>query len=224
MAKEPHSSQSSCTGLFIQPQHSSAHMCQGEAAAAAPPAPGANHDLPAAAWAGHWSSGTFHTAWGREPGWDTRERCLWHRSSPAVPAARLARGALRHHQEPRHARGTAATRLGGGDTGLSRPWDGARGNRAAGKAPAASCSPVEESPAWLGGCHGQPSSCPSSQGCSHLAIPMDVPPIPHSGSPQGGQCPPGTPEGHCHAIPSRHHVAFCCREEHLARCCPAAQE
>lgn len=56
--------------------------------------------------------------------------------------------------------------------------------------------PVKESPAWLGGCHRQPGFCPSSQGRPCLAISLDLHPSLHPGSPQGGQCPLDTPEGH----------------------------
>lgn len=136
----------------------------------------------------------------------------WHSAAPPGAKARP-----RHRCHPPWQWGHGAVTALGWGPGESCCWKGSRRQ----------LLPVEESPAWLGGCHSQPGSCPGSQGCSHLTIPMDVLSSPHPGSPQGGQCSPGTAEGHCHAIPSRpgwHHVAFCCREEHLARCCPAAQE
>lgn len=65
------------------------------------------------------------------------------------------------------------------DPGLSQPWDGAQGDCAAGKAPAASCS--QQKRAWRGW-EAATASCPSSQGCSCLTISLDLHLSPHPGA------------------------------------------
>lgn len=174
--------------------------------AAAHPAPGANHDLPAAAWAG---SRAPHS-----PGRGTRlgrlgvmtlaqEQPRGPRStarSQGTPEAPLALGAGPG----------AVTALGRGPGGLCS-WKG-------------SCCqllPAEESLAWLGGCHCLLPQLPG------MLLPHHLP----------GFAPKSPPWG---SVPLSHHrdismlslpaqdgimcVAFGCREEHLARCCPEAQD
>lgn len=216
--KESHSSRSSCTRLFIQPWHSSARMCRGEAAAAAHPAPGANHDLPAAAWAGTGAPAPSpRPREGNQAGTAGSDAS----GTGAAPEARLARAAARHRGAKARSRPRCHPPWRWGDPGLSQPWDGARGNRAAGKAPAASCSQRKRAR------HGWEAATASR---APAPAPRDAPASPPAWiCPQGGQCPPEAPEGRFPAIPSRpgwQHMAqaFCCGEEHLARCCPAAQD
>ena len=122
--------------LFIQPHRSKARVrrggCGGGKRPAGPPAPrrsscspgSGSKPQPACGGPGwHRGSGILSMAQGGEPGSDGRERCLLQtgvqvRNSTASPKARLApaNAPRRLCKEPRHARGTAATRLGGGGT------------------------------------------------------------------------------------------------------------
>lgn len=79
-------------------------------------------------------------------------------------------------EEPRHARGPAATRLGGGGPGAVTGLGRGPGESCHWKGSHRQLLPAEESLAWLGGCHRQPGSCPSSQGCSCLTTRLDLPP------------------------------------------------
>lgn len=122
--KESHSSRSSCTKLFIQPWHSSARMCRGEATAAAHPALGANHDLPAAAWAGIGAPAPSpRPREGKQAGMAGSDAS----GTGAAPKARLARAAARHRGAKARSRPRCHPPWRWGTRGCHRPGTGPGG-------------------------------------------------------------------------------------------------